>query len=86
MLSRLMIVLITAYRWTLSPMLGNHCRFYPSCSQYAIEAIHRHGAVRGGWLMIRRLSRCHPWHAGGYDPVPEHTGCNCHHSFPDSQV
>lgn len=89
MLSRLMIVLITAYRWTISPMLGNRCRFYPSCSQYSIEAIQQHGALRGAWLTIRRLLRCHPWHPGGYDPVPASsatTPCNCHHSFHDSQV
>lgn len=88
MLSRLMIVLITVYRWTISPMLGNHCRFYPSCSQYSLEAIQQYGALRGAWLTIRRLLRCHPWHPGGYDPVPASkatTPC-CHHSFHDSQV
>jgi putative membrane protein insertion efficiency factor len=89
MLSRLMIALITAYRWTISPMLGNRCRFYPSCSQYSLEAIQQYGALRGAWMTIRRLLRCHPWHPGGYDPVPAAptaTSCNCHHSFPDSQV
>lgn len=87
MLSRLMIALITAYRWTIGPMLGNRCRFYPSCSQYSIDAIRQHGALRGAWLTARRLLRCHPWHPGGYDPVPPHAShCHCHHSFPDSQV
>lgn len=87
MLSRLMIALITAYRWTIGPMLGNRCRFYPSCSQYSLDAIRQYGAWRGGWLTIRRLLRCHPWHPGGYDPVPPSmtAGC-CRHSFPDSQV
>lgn len=87
-LSRIMIALLTVYRWTVSPMLGNRCRFYPSCSQYAIEAIDKHGALRGGGLTIRRLLRCHPLHPGGYDPVPTSTPphCDCHHSFPDSQV
>ncbi|HRZ53460.1 MAG TPA: membrane protein insertion efficiency factor YidD [Candidatus Contendobacter sp.] len=67
----LLIALIRGYQWFISPLLGNHCRFYPSCSQYAREAIERHGAVRGVWLAIRRVARCHPWHPGGIDPVPE---------------
>ena len=67
----LLIALIRGYQWFISPLLGNHCRFYPSCSQYAREAIERHGATRGVWLAIRRVARCHPWHPGGVDPVPE---------------
>ncbi len=67
----ILIALIRGYQWFISPLLGNHCRFYPSCSQYAREAIERHGALRGVWLAIRRLSRCHPWHPGGIDPIPE---------------
>lgn len=63
--------LIRLYRLLLSPFVGQHCRFYPSCSQYALEAIERHGAIRGGWLTVKRLARCHPWHAGGVDPVPD---------------
>lgn len=62
---------IRCYQWLLSPLLGNSCRYYPSCSQYAVEAIERHGPWRGGWLALRRLLRCHPWHPGGYDPVPD---------------
>ena len=67
----ILIALIRGYQWFISPLLGNHCRFYPSCSQYAREAIERHGALRGVWLAILRLSRCHPWHPGGIDPIPE---------------
>jgi putative membrane protein insertion efficiency factor len=66
----LLIGLVTLYRWTLSPMLGRNCRFVPSCSEYAVEAIGTHGALRGSWLAVRRLGRCHPWHPGGFDPVP----------------
>ena len=69
-------ILIRLYQWTVSPLLGPACRFHPTCSQYALEATRRFGVLRGGWLAIRRIGRCHPWHAGGYDPVPhsdEHT-------------
>ncbi len=66
-----MILLIRAYRLFFSPWIGQQCRFHPTCSAYAIEAIRRHGAVRGAWLAAKRLGRCHPWHEGGIDPVPE---------------
>ena len=62
---------IVAYQWTLSPLLGPNCRYEPSCSHYAAEALERHGLLAGGWLAIRRLLRCHPWGGAGYDPVPE---------------
>ncbi|HEY6457895.1 MAG TPA: membrane protein insertion efficiency factor YidD [Steroidobacteraceae bacterium] len=62
--------LIRLYQWTLSPLLGPKCRFYPSCSNYALEAIQRFGILHGSWLTVRRLGRCHPWHPGGIDPVP----------------
>lgn len=68
-------ILIRAYQWVLSPLLGPSCRFYPSCSHYALEAIENHGALRGVWLTVKRISRCHPWHEGGFDPVP-----TCKHS------
>lgn len=61
---------IRFYQLALSPLVGPACRFYPSCSQYALEAVSRFGVLRGGWLAARRLGRCHPWHEGGYDPVP----------------
>jgi putative membrane protein insertion efficiency factor len=62
--------LIRVYQIALSPLLGPNCRYYPTCSQYAIEAIESHGGLRGAWLTIKRISRCHPWHEGGFDPVP----------------
>jgi len=61
---------IRAYRWFVSPLLAPACRFHPSCSEYAEQALERHGAWRGGWLAARRVCRCGPWHPGGYDPVP----------------
>jgi putative membrane protein insertion efficiency factor len=69
-MTRILIILVAAYRYALSPMLGRSCRFHPSCSAYAQEALERHGALRGVWLALRRIGRCHPWHHGGYDPVP----------------
>jgi uncharacterized protein len=67
---RLLVMLLTGYRRFVSPLLGPRCRFYPSCSAYALEAVQVHGALRGSWLAMRRLSRCHPFHPGGLDPVP----------------
>lgn len=65
-----LLLLIRAYQLAISPMLGNRCRFYPSCSEYSMEALRRHGLVKGLWLSVRRVGRCHPWHPGGYDPTP----------------
>lgn len=61
---------VLAYQWTLRPVLGCNCRFHPSCSDYALEALRSHGALGGTWLAARRILRCNPWHPGGYDPVP----------------
>ena len=66
----LMVLLIRIYQLTLSPLLGQHCRFHPSCSTYAIEALETHGIFKGSWLALRRLGKCHPLHPGGFDPVP----------------
>lgn len=66
----ILLALIRGYRLALSPWWGTQCRFTPTCSEYALEAIERHGALHGSWLAARRISRCHPWHAGGFDPVP----------------
>lgn len=69
-LARLAALPVHAYRLLLSPVLGRNCRFAPTCSEYALEALERHGALKGGWLALRRISRCHPLGGEGYDPVP----------------
>lgn len=69
-LRRLAVLPVRLYQWTLSPVLPPSCRYYPTCSAYAIEAVLTHGILKGGWLALRRILRCHPWSAGGYDPVP----------------
>lgn len=76
---KILIFLIRGYQYLISPLLGPHCRFYPTCSSYAQTALERHGVIRGGWLAIQRLGRCHPWHDGGEDPVPEKTDDNGKH-------
>lgn len=65
-----LIGLVLLYRALLSPLMGGRCRFHPTCSEYALQALRRHGPVRGGWLTVRRLARCHPWGGSGYDPPP----------------
>ena len=86
-MSRLLVWILRAYQVMLSPMLGQSCRFYPSCSHYAIEALRTHGAARGSYLAARRVCRCHPFNEGGVDPVPppQHknsitTARGCNHS------
>lgn len=68
--ARVLMALITGYRRFVSPLLGPRCRFAPSCSAYALEAVREHGALRGSWLAVRRIGRCHPFNPGGFDPVP----------------
>ena len=68
--ARVLMALITGYRRFISPLLGPRCRFAPSCSAYALEAVREHGALRGTWLAARRIGRCHPFNPGGFDPVP----------------
>ena len=70
LLVRPLLWLIRAYQYAISPLLGNRCRFDPSCSEYSMGALRRYGLFRGLWLTVRRIGRCHPWHPGGYDPVP----------------
>lgn len=65
-----LVGLIRGYQLLLSPFIGNQCRFTPTCSHYAREAVEKHGAIKGSWMAARRVSRCHPWHSGGHDPVP----------------
>lgn len=69
-MQRIAILLIRGYQLLLSPVLGSHCRFQPTCSHYAMEAIREHGSLRGTWLAVRRIARCHPWGGAGPDPVP----------------
>jgi putative membrane protein insertion efficiency factor len=82
---RLLLIAIRVYQWTLSPWLGRSCRFMPTCSCYTAEAIERFGAARGTWLGILRIGRCHPWHAGGYDPIPSNSTGECDASIQGSQ-
>ncbi len=69
-MQRILITFLKVYKACLSPFLGNNCRFYPSCSDYAQEAVATHGALKGSYLALRRLGKCHPWHEGGVDQVP----------------
>ena len=69
-LTRLVWALVKLYKTVLSPILPPACRFHPTCSEYALEALERHGLIRGGWLALGRIARCHPWNDGGFDPVP----------------
>jgi putative membrane protein insertion efficiency factor len=80
--ARVLVAVVTAYRRVLSPLLGPRCRFAPTCSAYAVEALTTHGARRGGWLALRRIGRCHPFHPGGHDPVPPRRSATMDTSAP----
>ncbi|MCL2344409.1 MAG: membrane protein insertion efficiency factor YidD [Desulfobulbus sp.] len=69
-MKRLLVGLIRVYQYTISPFLGRSCRYVPSCSEYTAEAVGKYGVIKGGWLGVKRICRCHPWRPGGYDPVP----------------
>lgn len=70
MIESMIVFFIRGYKFAISPMIGQNCRFSPTCSDYACESVIKHGAVYGGWLGIKRIIRCNPWSSGGYDPVP----------------
>ncbi|MFC3853266.1 membrane protein insertion efficiency factor YidD [Salinispirillum marinum] len=87
MLAWVLKKLVRGYQVAISPLFPPRCRFYPTCSSYALEALEKHGAIKGSWLAVQRIGKCHPFHPGGLDPVPEpkhsHThssGCTHHHS------
>ena len=87
-MKHILLLALRGYRYLLSPLVGNQCRFAPTCSVYAMEAIDRFGAWRGSMLALRRLARCHPWNAGGWDPVPDAAGARaraCHCGAADTQ-
>ncbi len=78
-MKHVIIFIIKLYQFVLSPLFAGSCRFYPSCSEYAAESVSRFGSLKGSWLAIKRIGRCHPWHPGGIDPVPEkEEGKNIH--------
>ncbi|MFT5575473.1 MAG: putative membrane protein insertion efficiency factor [Bermanella sp.] len=84
----ILIALVRAYRYLISPLMASHCRFYPSCSVYALDALEQHGSLRGSALALKRIARCHPFNPGGYDPVPESETCKealCKHSHDATQ-
>lgn len=78
LLARILALPIRGYRLVFSPWVGHNCRYQPTCSQYALEALEKHGGLRGGWLAAKRIARCHPWGQSGYDPVPEKSEDDAH--------
>jgi len=91
MLTRILLILLRGYQLAVSPLLGQSCRFYPTCSNYAMEAIREHGPLKGVMLAAVRLGKCHPWHPGGNDPVPKKDGGRAgnmsdHHNDPNARA
>lgn len=76
---KILILPIRLYQLLISPFMTGHCRFYPTCSEYSVEALENHGVFKGTWLAIKRIFSCHPWHDGGYDPVPLKSTSKHHH-------
>lgn len=79
-MKHLLVALLRMYRFAISPLYGDVCRYYPTCSAYALESVQVHGSIKGSWLSVRRLARCHPWAAGGFDYVPPRK--NSRHATP----
>ena len=77
-MQKILLILLKGYQYLVSPWFGQTCRFYPSCSCYAIEAVEKRGVLMGLWLTVCRIGRCHPWHPGGFDPVPEKSTAKLH--------
>ena len=77
-MQKILVILLKGYQYLVSPWFGQTCRFYPSCSCYAIEAVEKRGVLMGLWLTVRRIGRCHPWHPGGFDPVPKKCEAKLH--------
>lgn len=86
LMARIASLPVYLYRYTLSPILPPRCRYQPTCSEYALVALQKHGAIKGGWLALRRIGRCHPWGGSGYDPVPGQMNCDRNHENHHKQV